>query len=99
MSQEYDRDRTVQYKNRKATLPKITYPDMMNICEVIDECPDDTSPVVMEDCVNNNLDEIHRDISEHDIETNLNATKMVIEKYADDHDDYEIKKHDRKQKM
>ena len=36
---------------------------MMNICEVIDECPDDTSPVVMEDCVNKNLDETHRDVS------------------------------------
>ena len=53
----------------------------------------------MEDFVNNKLDETHRDISEHDIETNLNATKMVIEKYADDHDDYEIKKHHRKPKM
>ena len=28
--------------------------------------------------MNKNLDETHRDISEHDIETNLNATKMGI---------------------
>ena len=57
MSQEYDRDRTVQYKNRKATLPKITSPDMVEVCEVREEYPYDSSPVVMENCVNNNLDE------------------------------------------
>ena len=51
----------------------------MDICEVRDECTGDTSAVVMEDCVNDNLDEIHRDISEHDIETNRYAMKMVIE--------------------
>ena len=28
---------------------------MMEVCEVRDECPDDTSQVVTEDCVNNNL--------------------------------------------
>ena len=60
---------------------------MMDICEVRYECPDDTSPVVMEDCVNNNLDEIHRDISEHDIETNHDAMKTVIEECPDGHDD------------
>ena len=33
----------------------------------------------MEYCVNKKLDETQRDISEHDTETNLNATKRVIE--------------------
>ena len=33
-SQEYDKYITVQYKNRKATLPNIIYPSMMEICEV-----------------------------------------------------------------
>ena len=78
MSQEYDKDRTVQYKKSKSTLPKITSPDMVDICEVIDEYPDDSSPVVMEDCFNKNLGETHRDISEHDIETNRGAMKIVI---------------------
>ena len=32
-SQEYDKDRTVQHKNRKAKLPKIVSPDIMDICE------------------------------------------------------------------
>ena len=32
-SQEYDKERTVQHKKRKSTLPKIAYPDMMDICE------------------------------------------------------------------
>ena len=61
----------------------------MAIFEVRDEYPDDSSPVVMEDCVNNNLDDTHIDISEHDIETNLYATKTVIEKFPDGHDDDE----------
>ena len=52
----------------------------------------------MEDCVNKKLDETHRDISEHDIETNLNATKMVIEKYPDGHDD-DKKKNIKNKKM
>ena len=33
---------------------------MMELCELIYECPDDTYPVVMEYCANNNLDEITR---------------------------------------
>ena len=78
MSQEYDKYLTVQYKKKKATLPKITSPAMMEICEVRYEFTDDTYPVVMRDFVNNNLDEIHRDINEHDMETNWGAMKMVI---------------------
>ena len=50
----------------------------MEIFEVRDEYPYDSSPVVMEDFLNNNLDETHRDISETDIETNRDAIKMVI---------------------
>ena len=52
---------------------------MMEICEVRYECTDDTSPVVMEYCVNNKLDEIQRDIYEYEIETNWHAMKMVTE--------------------
>ena len=40
----------------KATLPNITSPAVVEICEVRDEYPDDSSPVVMKDFVNNNLD-------------------------------------------
>ena len=50
----------------------------MATCEVRDEYLDDSYPVLMKDCVNKKLDETHRDISELDIETNLNATKMAI---------------------
>ena len=50
----------------------------MATCEARDEYPDDSSPVVMEDFDNNKLDETNRDISEHDLETNMNATKIVI---------------------
>ena len=46
--------------NIKATLSKITSPYMMEVCELIYKLPGDTSPVVMEDCVNNNLDDITR---------------------------------------
>ena len=69
----------------------------MATCEVIYEYPDDSSPFVMEDFVNNKLDETQRDIFEHDVETNLNSMKMVIEKYPDGHDD-DKKKNQRKQK-
>ena len=63
---------------------------MVEICEVRNEYLDDSSPVVMEDCVKNNLDETHRDISEHDIETNQYAMKIVIEEFSDNHDDDKI---------
>ena len=66
LSQEHEKDRTVQYKKRKESLPKIISPDMMDICEVRDECPDGTSPVVMGDFLYKNSDEIHREIYEHD---------------------------------
>ena len=39
---------------RKSTLPKITSPAMMEVCEVIYEGHGDTSPVVMEDFLNKN---------------------------------------------
>ena len=65
---------------------------MVETCEVIYEYTDDSSPVVMEDFVNKKTDETHRDISEHDIQTNMNVTKMVIEKYPDVHDDDKRKK-------
>ena len=78
MSQEYEKDKTVQYKSRKETLPNITSPAMMDICEVKDECPDGKSPVVVEYCVNKNLYETHRDVYEHDKETNRDTMKMVI---------------------
>ena len=82
-SQEYDKDRTGQYKKSKGTLPNTTYPDMIEICKVRDEFTDDTSPVLMEDCVNKNLDEPHRDTSEHDIlvlwiATTVNSTSWYL---------------------
>ena len=36
-SQEYYKDRTVQHKKRKTTLPKIASPDMMDTCEEYDK--------------------------------------------------------------
>ena len=50
----------------------------------------------MKYCVNDNLDETHRDISENDIETNWYSTKMVIGKYPDGHDDDEKKTPEKK---
>ena len=46
-SQEYNKNITVQFKKRKATLTSITSPAMMDICEVIDECPDEASQFLM----------------------------------------------------
>ena len=66
---------------------------MMELCKLRDEFPHDTYLVVMEYCVNKNLDETQRDISEHGIETNWDAMKMVIEECPDDQDDDEKKHH------
>ena len=65
---------------------------MMDICEVIDECPDGKYTVVMEDCVNKNSDETHTDVSEHDKETNRYALIMVTEECLDGGDDDKNKK-------
>ena len=62
---------------------------MVNILEIRDEYPDDSYPVVMEYCVNNNLDETHIYISEYDIENNQDSMKMVTEKLPDGHDNDE----------
>ena len=56
-SQEYEKYRTVQHKNRKATLLKIASPAMMDIYLYEAECPDDTSPVEMEEGVNDRKDD------------------------------------------
>ena len=47
----------------KSTLRNITSLDMMQECELIDEFPDDTSPVVMEYCAN----EEHKDSIRNDL--------------------------------
>ena len=57
---------------------------MIDICEVRDKCPDKISTFVMEDSVHNNLEEIHRYMTENETETNLYAMKMLIEEYQDD---------------
>ena len=85
-------------KKSNATLPNITSPAVVATCEVRDEYPDYLSPVVMEYCVNKKLDETHRDISEHDIENNLNTTKIVLEKYPDSHDDGDNKNKENKKR-
>ena len=49
----------------KPTLPNITPPNKMEVHELIYEFPDDTFPVVMEDCVNNeHKDSIREDLIE-----------------------------------
>ena len=55
LSQEYEKDRTVQHKNMKATLPNIASPAMMDICEA--EFPDDTSTIEMDEGVNDRKDD------------------------------------------
>ena len=59
---------------------------MMQMCDIRDECTDETSTVVMEDYANNNLDETHRDVYEHNNKTSRNAMKMAIEEFPDGHD-------------
>ena len=45
---------------RKEKLPNITYPYMKELCELIGEWSDEKYPVVMEDFVNKNIDDITR---------------------------------------
>ena len=49
-SHEHDKDRTVQHKKRKGTLPKIAYPDKKNTSDT--EFSDDTSHIEKEKVVN-----------------------------------------------
>ena len=65
LSKEYEKDRTVQHKKRRETLPKIASPAMMDICDA--EFPDETSTVDMEEGVSNRKD-------------NKNEKKMLREK-------------------
>ena len=55
MSQENERDRKVQHKNKKATLSKIAYPDIMDLCEA--KCSDYTYPVEILEVVNDRKDD------------------------------------------
>ena len=49
-SREHDKDRTVQHKKRKGTLPKIASSAKMNTSDA--EFSDDTSPIEKEEGVN-----------------------------------------------
>ena len=49
----------------------------------------------MEDCVNNNPNEIHIDSNENDIENNWDTIQMVIEEFPDDQYDDKEKKYQR----
>ena len=55
LSQEYEKDRTVQHNKRKATHHKITSPAMMDICEA--EWPYDASLIDMKEGVNDRKDD------------------------------------------
>ena len=54
-SHEHDKDRTVQHKKRKETLPKIAYPSQKNTSDA--EFSDDTSPIEKEKGVNDRKDD------------------------------------------
>ena len=54
-SQEYDKDRIVQYKKRKATLPRIAFPAKMNTSE--EELSVDTYPIEQEESANDIKDD------------------------------------------
>ena len=58
----------------------------MEVCEVIYECPNDKSPVVMEDCVNKNLDDITRrylnDINEIGVYEERVENKFIENEYV-----------------
>ena len=57
-SQEYDKDRTVQHRKRKATLPRIASPDKINTSE--EELSDDTYTIEKEEGVNYRKDDKDR---------------------------------------
>ena len=56
----------------KSTPPNITSPAMMEVCEVIDKPPDDTYPVVMEDYVDDEHEDIIREYLVEKNDTNEN---------------------------
>ena len=59
-SQEYDKDRTVQHKKRKATITKIASLAKMNTSEA--EFSDDTSPIDKEEGVNDRKDDKNKNM-------------------------------------
>ena len=65
----------------KSTLPNIKSPDIMEVCEVIDKFPDDTSPVVMEDYLKDeHEDRIRNDlVEENDTKENNEVRKISTE--------------------
>ena len=61
-SHEYDKDRTVQHKNRKGTLPKIASPAKTNTSDT--ELSDETSPIDKEEGVNDRKDDNNKRYNE-----------------------------------
>ena len=61
-SREYDKDITVQHKNRKGTLPKTTSPAKKNISDA--EFSDEISPIDKEKGVHNIKDEKNKKSNE-----------------------------------
>ena len=95
MTVPYKNNRTLLLENkspltcimkRKAKLPKITYPAMMEEFEVIDECPDDTYQVVMEDFVNDEHQDIIKNdlVEKNDTEVNNEVIEISIETKNED---------------
>ena len=58
---------------------------MVEVCEVIDECPDDKSPVVMEDFANRNLDDLTRNFLNEINE--IGVDEEVVEKIHIENED------------
>ena len=61
-SQEYNKDRTVQYTKRKASLPNITFPAIIDTCEA--EFSDDMSPIEKKEGVNDRKDDKNKKYEE-----------------------------------
>ena len=92
LSQEYERYRTVQHKNRKETIPRIASSAMMDICEA--EYPDDTSTVEMEKVVNYiNDDKNEKNDEEKEAESPDDTSPVEMKEGVND------RKDDRNEKM
>ena len=93
LSQEYEKDRTVEHKKRKSTLPNIASPDMMDMC--YSEFPNATSPVDMEEGVNDRkYDKNEKNDEEKDTECPDDTLPVDIEESVGDRNDNRNEKKD-----
>ena len=92
-SHEHDKDRSIQHKKRKVTLPKIASPTKKNTSDT--EFSDDTYPIEYEKCVNYRKDgKKKKNCEEKEAKCPDDTTPLDMEKGVSERKDDKNKKND-----